>query len=226
MNWLEDTHGVQFELVRHFLRRMFDGEWSSSPGQWTIGGDRRVLAVSAGGPSVGQGGGDSIRNTPSNTISSRSEGLRAAALADEIALLTLLLCVTGLIALLEWQSLFPSGRDYLALASLPVRSRQIFIARFVSVVLFSGVLIGAMNFLPSLIAPVEFGGGWRLDASYAMHAGGPGAGIRRSGVHLRVLCDSGVAGGAAECPAREPVRARIGLRAGRAGRPVPARRFL
>src|SRR4029077_10894215 len=85
--------------------------------------------------------------------------------------LTLLVCVTGLIALLEWQSLFPSGRDYLALASLPVRSRQIFTARFTSVVLFSGILIGAMNLLPSLIAPVEFGGIWRLDSSYALHAG-------------------------------------------------------
>ena len=34
MKRLEDTHGVQFELIRHFLRRMFDGEWSSAPGQW------------------------------------------------------------------------------------------------------------------------------------------------------------------------------------------------
>lgn len=34
MKWLAETHGVDFELVRHFLRRMFDGEWSSSPGQW------------------------------------------------------------------------------------------------------------------------------------------------------------------------------------------------
>ena len=28
-----------------------------------------------------------------------------------------------------------------------------------------------MNLLPSLIAPVEFGGAWRLDSSYALHAG-------------------------------------------------------
>ena len=36
--------------------------------------------------------------------------------------------------------------------------------------LFSALLIGAMNLLPSLIAPMEFGGGWRLDSSYALHA--------------------------------------------------------
>jgi hypothetical protein len=40
--------------------------------------------------------------------------------------------------------------------------------------LFSAILIGAMNLLPSLIAPVEFGGTWRLDASYALHAGAQG----------------------------------------------------
>ena len=34
------------------------------------------------------------------------------------------------LALLVWQSLFPGRRDYLALAGLPVRSRQIFLARF------------------------------------------------------------------------------------------------
>jgi hypothetical protein len=44
------------------------------------------------------------------------DAFRAAALADQLALLTLVLAVTGLLALMEWQSLFPSARDYLALA--------------------------------------------------------------------------------------------------------------
>jgi hypothetical protein len=35
------------------------------------------------------------------------------------------------------------------------------------VLLFSGLVIAAMNFLPSLIAPLEFGGGWRLDSTLA-----------------------------------------------------------
>jgi len=170
VNWLEDTHGVQFELVRHFLRRMFDGEWSSTPGQWksaAIGAFS--LFLPAGLLLVREGSLDPKYAFKYHQLS--QQGLRAAAVADEVALLTLLLCVTGLIALLQWQSLFPSGRDYLALASLPVRSRQIFIARFTSLLLFSGILIGAMNVLPSLIAPVEFGGSWRLDSSYAMQAG-------------------------------------------------------
>jgi hypothetical protein len=157
---------VQFELIRHFLRRMFDGEWSSSPGQWrsaAIGVFSMFLP--AGLLLVREGAMDPAYAFHYHRLS--GEGLRAAALADEIALLTLMLCVTGLIALLEWQSLFPGRRDYLAMASLPVGSRQIFIARFVSVLLFSGLVIAAMNFLPSLIAPLEFGGGWRLDSTLA-----------------------------------------------------------
>ncbi len=169
MSWLEKTHGVPFELTRHFLRRMFDGEWSSSPGQWrsaAIGVFSMFLP--AGLLLVREGAMDPAYAFHYHRLS--NEGLRAAALADQIALLTLMVCVTGLIALLQWQSLFPSRRDYLAMASLPVGSRQIFIARFVSVLLFSGVVIAAMNFLPSLIAPLEFGGGWRLDGSFARQA--------------------------------------------------------
>ncbi|MGB7720862.1 MAG: hypothetical protein WBL65_13235 [Bryobacteraceae bacterium] len=115
----------------------------------------------------------SIRNTPASIACWRWRPGRpgCAAIADELALITLLLCLTGLMALLEWQSLFPSMRDYLALASLPVRSRQVFTARFVSVLLFSAVMITAMNLLPSLIAPMEFGGGWRVDSSFWLRAG-------------------------------------------------------
>lgn len=171
MNWLEETHGVQFELVRHFLRRMFDGEWSSSPGQWKSAAIGVFsLFLPAGLLLVREGALDPKYAFKYQLLKTAAE-VRAAATADELALVTLILCVTGLIALLEWQSLFPGGRDYLALASLPVRSRQIFTARFVSVLLFSGVIVGAMNFLPSLIAPMEFGGEWRIDSSYLRHAG-------------------------------------------------------
>ena len=174
MKWLEETHGVPFELVRHFLGRILDGEWSSSPGQWrsaAIGAFSLLLP--AGLLLVREGTMDA--NYASKylqlTMAADAAGIRAAVVADETALITLIVCVTGLIALLEWQSLFPSGRDYLALASLPVRSRQIFMARFTSVLIFSAGIIAAMNVLPSLIAPIEFGGGWRLDSSYWRHVG-------------------------------------------------------
>ncbi len=174
MKWLEETHGVDFELVRHFLGRILDGEWSSSPGQWrsaAIGIFSLLLPAGLLLVREGTMNGDYASKYLRLTMAADRAGIRAAAIADEAALITLVVCVTGLIALLEWQSLFPSAHDYLALASLPVRSRQIFMARFTAVLVFSAGLIAAVNLLPSLMAPVEFGGGWRLDSSYWTKAG-------------------------------------------------------
>ena len=178
MKWTSETHGVHFELVRHFLRRMFDGEWSSSPEQWRSAAIGLISMFLPAGLLLVREGSINPQYAFKYRLAataSGAAGVRAAAMADEVALITLLICVTGLIALLEWQSLFPSGRDYLALAGMPVRSRQIFLARFVSVLLFSTIVVGAVNLLPSLIAPMEFGGGWRLDASFARHAWAQGA---------------------------------------------------
>ena len=169
MSRLAETHGPQFELIRHFLRRMFDGEWSSTPGQWKSAAIGIVsLFLPAGLLLVREGSGDPRYASKYRLLAEAGDlaGVRAGGIADQVALITLLICVTGLIALLQWPSLFPSRRDYLALAGLPVRSRQIFIARFTSVVGFSAVVIAAMNLLPSLIAPIEFGGGWRMDSLY------------------------------------------------------------
>lgn len=157
MNWLKETRGTQFELVRHFLGRMFDGEWGS-PGQWkNIGIGAVSLLLPAGVLLIREGYLDSAAAAKYRTLASNATALRAASIADELSLITLVFCITGLIALLEWSSLFPSGRDYLALAGKPVRSRQVFAARFLSVLIFSSGLIAAMNLLPSLVTPAEFG---------------------------------------------------------------------
>ena len=94
------------------------------------------------------------------------ERFRATALADELSLLTLAIAITGMVALLAWHSLFPSGRDYLALAGLPVRPRDIFTARFASVLVFSTAMVAAMNLLPTFLAPRVFVGRWQKNPSY------------------------------------------------------------
>lgn len=151
MSWMEETHGTKFELVRHFLARMFDSEMFSARGQWLR------LAVSAFAMALPAG--MLLLDPPymPHRFSMPSpEAVRAGAIADELGLLTFLFAITGVVALLAWQSLFPSRRDYLAVAGLPVRSRQIFAARFASMAIFALVLVGGMNVLPSLMAPHQF----------------------------------------------------------------------
>ncbi len=174
MKDLAETHGIKFELVRHFLARMLDGEWSSTPGQWrnvVIGAF--AMLVPAGLLIVREG---SINGAESSKYRHLAEladqaPLHAAVVADCLALITLVLAVTGLLGLIQWQAFFPGRRDYLSLAGLPIRSRQIFVARFTTVMLFSAGLVLAMNFLPAMLAPLEFGGQWQADSTYWAKAG-------------------------------------------------------
>ena len=61
------------------------------------------------------------------------------------------------------------------MAGLPVRSRQIFGARFAAVTIFAAALALALILLPSLIAPVEFGGRWQENPSYWSNFGAQAA---------------------------------------------------
>jgi len=92
MTWLRRTHGIKFELVRHFLARMLDGEWSSTPGQWqsvVVGAfallfPAGLLLVREGSLKPGVAG----KYRELSALAS-PEPFRAAAFTDELALLTL-----------------------------------------------------------------------------------------------------------------------------------------
>jgi hypothetical protein len=164
VTWLDETHGSRFELMRHFLARMFDSELCSTRGQgMTVAVS--VFALLLPGGMLLLNSENAARYRHLSALPS-PEPFRAAVMADQLSLLTLVLAITGLVAVLQWQALFPSRRDYLALAALPVRSRDIFIARFGAVLLSSVAVVATMNLMPSLIAPLEFTGPWQKNPSY------------------------------------------------------------
>lgn len=150
MTWLDETHGTDFELVRHFFTSMFDSEMFSTRQQGL-----RVAAMILG---FALPAGMLLMDPPYYhlPVLPTPENLRAIAIADELSTLLFFSAVTGLLTLFAWQSLFPSRRDYLALASLPVESRQIFLARFVSVLLLATMLVIAMGIFPSIVSPHQF----------------------------------------------------------------------
>jgi len=140
MKWSARTHGIRFELMRHFLATMFDSEMFSVRHQWA------TLAVSAFALTVPAG--LILLEAPSGRkLAISLTSAAAMAQADRLSSLTLLMSITAILALLAWQSLFPSRRDYMALAALPVRSRQIFAARFACVLLLAAA-ITVMLILP------------------------------------------------------------------------------
>src|ERR1043166_7529783 len=116
-------------LVRHFAARMFDGEWGGERGLWSrVAAGAAAMALPAGLLMLREGSPLPEYAGKYRLLSQlpSPEPYRSAVLADEIALLLALAALTGLAALLIWSSLFPSRADYLALAGLPIRSRQIF----------------------------------------------------------------------------------------------------
>ena len=58
--------------------------------------------------------------------------------------------VIGFAAFFEWDMLFPSRRDFLILASFPIRLRDLFAAQFTALAKFLGLLIFAVNIFPTL----------------------------------------------------------------------------
>jgi hypothetical protein len=153
--WLEETHATGFELRRHFFLRFFDSDLVSTPGQWQVvaGGALAVLLSL------------SLIYTQAyyhkyfelNGLEA-SRPARLAILADALFLIVLAMFLIGLFTTLLWPQLFPGLRDYLALASLPVRLRDVFVAKFSALVAFAGLFVVATTFLPSIVMPAVMTG--------------------------------------------------------------------
>jgi hypothetical protein len=155
--WLRETHGPGFELLRHFLLRFFDSDVVTTRGQVTtalIGGFSVLLPwfPVLVGPLREKYAYFSRLAVP--------DPYRQAVRADELWLITLMMAAIGLLTAIKWQSLFPGLRDYRALGSLPLRPRQIFVAKLLALLLVTTAAVAVLNLLPSLIFPVVSGGRW------------------------------------------------------------------
>ena len=58
--------------------------------------------------------------------------------------------VIGFTTFFEWDMLFPNRRDFLILASFPIRLRDLFAAQFLALAKFLGLLIFAVNIFPTI----------------------------------------------------------------------------
>src|SRR5689334_23982374 len=139
-NWLEETHSTGFELRRHFFLRFFDSDLVSTPGQW------RVVAIGALAILLSS----SIIFAQAYYHKYRvlaeldsPEPFRRASIADALFLVTLSMFVIGLFTTLQWPSLFPGLRDYLALAALPCPSRDVLMPKFTLLPASAGAVVVA-----------------------------------------------------------------------------------
>lgn len=160
--WLRETHGPGFELLRHFLRRFFDSDIVTAPGQTQT---TLVWAFAIIGPWFLMLSGSLARKYVSFSRMGSPEPYRLAVKADELWLVTLMMASIGLLTAIKWQTLFPSLRDYRALGSLPVRPRQIFLAKLAALLLITTAAVITLNALPTLMFPAASGGRWAIQPS-------------------------------------------------------------
>ena len=154
-DWAEETHSAGFELRRHFLRRFFESELISDPAQAKVvaGGVLAVLiSLSIAFTQAYYHKYLQLDGLPS------AEPYRRASLADFLFIETLVMEIIALFTTLQWPSLFPGLRDYLALAALPVRMRDIFMAKFAALAAFASLTIVATASLPSIVLPAVMNG--------------------------------------------------------------------
>jgi hypothetical protein len=165
--WLKETHSTAFELRRHFFLRFFDSDLVSTPGQWqvVVGGALAVLLSM----SLIFAQAYYHKYLQLNSLPT-PEPARLAAMADMLFLITLAMFLIGLFTTLQWPSLFPGLRDYLALASLPLRMRDVFVAKFTALVAFAGLFILAVTLTPSLVMPAVMAGRYAIDSTLRIPA--------------------------------------------------------
>ncbi len=159
--WLAETHPSGFELRRHFFLRFFDSELIADPSE------AKVVAGGAFGVLVSL----SLIFCPAYYHKYRvlmelgsPEPYRRAVLGDVLFLITLVMSIAALLTVLEWAELFPGPRDYLALAALPVKMRDIFTAKFTALFTLAFVVIVGAALVPSLMLPAIMLGRYGMDA--------------------------------------------------------------
>src|SRR5947209_13641269 len=167
--WLTETHSPNVELLRHFLSRFFDSEMSGA-GEW----QKVAIGIFAALVSFGI---VAVRTYMERYDRMQDAGLSAARIlqeirGDQLTFVGLAMAVAALLTVLQWQSLFPSLRDCLALAGLPITPRQIFVAKSGALLIVFGVFVLAMNTLPAYLFGMVTSGRAPAPANFAATAGG------------------------------------------------------
>jgi len=164
--WLEETHGAAWELVRHFLLRFFDNDMISIPGEWqkvVIGIFASLIAIALATLDLYW---QRYKFLHEQTFAVYRQGVRE----DLITFIVLCMAVTALLTILQWQSLFPSLRDCMALAALPVSPREVFLAKFGSLLMVFAGFVLSMTALPSAFFAIVIGLHWHENPSWLVNA--------------------------------------------------------
>lgn len=155
--WLQQTHGGLFELTRHFLAESLTSELISSSDYLRAAIVTVLGAIAASGLLILR-----VYSKKYYFLSKQPAAAlyQAAVRADRLFFISLSMLIAGFATVLVWQSLFPSRSDYLVLRPLPLKMRDVFLARFISVFAVIAVVVMDANLLLTVGFPSLSKGSW------------------------------------------------------------------
>lgn len=145
----DETHLV--DLTRHFFNRFFDIEFISKDAEAHLGVAHILALLAIPGALY------AIFSLPSYSYiywhftQARYDAL---SLSDQCLYVFTSMSVIGMVAVLEWDRLFPDRWDYAILMPLPLKLQSIFCAKIVALLLFVGLFVVAAGGLPILFYPL------------------------------------------------------------------------
>ncbi len=144
--------GITVQLTQHFFRRLFDNDVLDSDGE-TITTVVRALAIAAMP-------GATLAFFLQNTYPARSTWGR---IGDQYFFVLFSFVAMGGVAIFEWEMLFPDRLDFLVLVPLPLRPRQLFLAKALALSGFMGLFLIASNLFGAFMLPAASKGiFWRM----------------------------------------------------------------
>jgi hypothetical protein len=137
-------------LTVHFFRRFFDNELLS-PGADPYAVVVRALSILA---SPGMVIALYLMPRYVNLQFQAPYLMDLARRMDQMLFFTISMAITGFVAALEWDALFPDRIDFVIMTPLPVRQRTAFLAKIASLIGFQLLFITAINLIPSVLFPL------------------------------------------------------------------------
>jgi hypothetical protein len=84
----------------------------------------------------------------------RHQDIYLTSVPDKYFLISLAMAVTGIVTVLKWDQILPDAQDYLNLAPLPIRARNILLANAAAILIAVLVVALDVNAIPSLLFPL------------------------------------------------------------------------
>ncbi len=165
--FVRDDETRFIELTRHFFKRFFDTELISKNADAHLG----VAHILAMLPIPGVAYALFAFFVYSYIYWHFTQALYdAVSTADQCRYVLFSMAVIGLVAVLEWDALFPDARDYAILTPLPLKLRTIFGAKVVALLMFLGLFVVAVAGIPVVFYPLMAVWGLRPDATFGHFA--------------------------------------------------------